>query len=331
MNVSEIYKKAVKIGMLNDPRGYDTADRDLKLALKEFESLQCKEYFDKERLVNPYIDTRILHDSGQEPVKTVLCGIDIDTSELLLADRLGLKSESAIDLVITHHPEGHALAMLHDVMKIQAKIFNRQGVPINVAESIMAERMKEVERKIMPLNHEKSVDAAKLLNISLLCIHTPADNMVHSYLQRIFDERNPNEADTKNTKAYQPIETLDDIINALLEIDEYKESAKGGVLPKITVGDPTRTAGRVVVDMTGGTEGHEDIYKTLPQSGINTIVCMHQSEEHKKKAEEAHVNVVIAGHIASDNLGLNLLFDEIFENTSINVLSCSGFRRFKRK
>ena len=38
---------------------------------------------------------------------------------------------------------------------------------------------------------------------------------------------------------------------------------------------------------------------------------MHISDEHKKEAEKHHINVVIAGHIASDNLGMNLLLDSV--------------------
>lgn len=43
------------------------------------------------------------------------------------------------------------------------------------------------------------------------------------------------------------------------------------------------------------------------------------------------MNVVIAGHIASDNLGLNLLLDQILEGEDIKVLECSGFIRVKRQ
>jgi putative NIF3 family GTP cyclohydrolase 1 type 2 len=57
---------------------------------------------------------------------------------------------------------------------------------------------------------------------------------------------------------------------------------------------------------------------------------MHLSEDHRKEAEKNHVNVVIAGHIASDNLGLNLLFDHITESGELIILECSGFRRVIR-
>ena len=79
--------------------------------------------------------------------------------------------------------------------------------------------------------------------------------------------------------------------------------------------------------MTGGTEGSKDIFQSLTTSGVNTIVAMHLSEEHRKEAEKNHLNVIIAGHIASDNLGLNLLFDSILDD-GIDVLECSGFKRY---
>ena len=88
-------------------------------------------------------------------------------------------------------------------------------------------------------------------------------------------------------------------------------------------------AGRAVfVDMTGGTEGSKDIFPSLIQSGVTTVVGMHFSDDHKKEAEKSNLNLVIAGHISSDNLGLNLLFDQVAPD--VELLECSGYRRFKR-
>jgi hypothetical protein len=42
------------------------------------------------------------------------------------------------------------------------------------------------------------------------------------------------------------------------------------------------------------------------------------------------MNVIVAGHISSDNLGLNLLIDEISKGDSLEILECSGFKRFSR-
>ncbi len=65
---------------------------------------------------------------------------------------------------------------------------------------------------------------------------------------------------------------------------------------------------------------------------MNTIVAMHLSEEHRKEAEKNHLNVVIAGHISSDNLGMNLLLDEVGKSAGspLTVHECSGFRRISR-
>jgi hypothetical protein len=59
---------------------------------------------------------------------------------------------------------------------------------------------------------------------------------------------------------------------------------------------------------------------------------MHMSEDHLKKVKDHNLNVVIAGHISSDNLGLNLLLDQIEKEAKekFQVINCSGFRRIRR-
>ena len=76
--------------------------------------------------------------------------------------------------------------------------------------------------------------------------------------------------------------------------------------------------------MTGGTSGPKAIYQKLAQEGFGTIVGMHMNEDHKKEAEASQINVVIAGHIASDSLGMNLVFDQLREQGLLNVIPCSG-------
>jgi putative NIF3 family GTP cyclohydrolase 1 type 2 len=56
---------------------------------------------------------------------------------------------------------------------------------------------------------------------------------------------------------------------------------------------------------------------------------MHIGEKHRKEAEKNHINVIIAGHMASDSLGLNLMLDE-FVKQGIQVQTCSGLTRFAR-
>ena len=126
-------------------------------------------------------------------------------------------------------------------------------------------------------------------------------------------------------------DTLGDIIDILRDMPEYNPAAKQNSGPKVIKGDSSSKAGRIFVDMTGGTEGPKDIFKKLSEAGVSTLVCMHLSEEHFKKAKEEHMNVVIAGHIASDNIGLNIMLDELEKKEKFKILACSGFRRFSRK
>jgi hypothetical protein len=318
VKLGEIYKTIVNVGIERDPRGKDKVKRELLKVKKEYNNLTAKdkEFYDQERLVHPYTDTRILFGKKDTDIKTMLVGIDIEVGEVLLADRLKEKGER-IDLLVSHHPEGMALAGFFNVMYMQIDILNILGIPINIAESLMSDRIKEVERKVMPTNHMRSVDATRLMDIAFMTCHTPADNCVASYLQDLMDKKKP--------------ETLGNIIDVLLDMPEYRESARNSCPPKIIRGSTSNKAGKVFVDMTGGTEGSKNMFSRLSQAGISTLVCMHLSEDHFKKAQEEHMNVIIAGHIASDNIGLNLLLDELEKKDKFKILTCSGFRRFKRR
>ncbi len=317
MNLTEFYKFVVEEGISQDPRGVERVKLDMKRRKEEFEKMEGakKRGFDQETLTNPYSDTRILNDTKKE-VKNILVGIDIETPELLLADRLKSQGKK-IDLVLAHHPEGRAYANFYEVMGMQADILNKYGVPINIAEDLLAKRMKDVSRKVMPVNHFRAVDAAELLDISFICVHTPADNFVTSYLQELMDKKEP--------------ERVEDTIGLLQDVPEYEQATARGSGPKVTVGSEKRRAGKIFVDMTGGTEGSEEALEKLSDSGVGTIVGMHMSEKHYHNAEKFHINVVIAGHMASDTLGLNLLLDRAIKKFGpLNVISCSGFYRVDR-
>jgi len=317
VKLREFFDRAIEAGMQADPRGREAIERDLQETKRTYDELKPEDRadFDLERLTNPYADSRILHGDPDRPVRRVLVGIDVETPELLLADRLNEKG-AAIDLVLGHHPEGRAYAGFYDVMKMQADILCRFGVPINVAESQLGGRMKEVERSVLPVNHTRPVDAARLLGLPFACIHTPADNLVASHLQSLFEREQPAK--------------LRDVMKLLKGIPEYRSAGRNNAGPRIFLGSDDQRPGKVFVDMTGGTSGSKDTLERLSQSGVGTMVCMHMSEDHRKEAEKHHLRVVIAGHVSSDTLGLNLLLDEIEKRERIDILECSGFTRIKR-
>jgi hypothetical protein len=67
----------------------------------------------------------------------------------------------------------------------------------------------------------------------------------------------------------------------------------------------------------------------MANAGVGTILAMHQSEKHREAAEKANINVVIAGHISSDSIGVNLFLDEL-EKKGIKIIPCSGLIRYSR-
>ncbi len=316
MKLKDIYKLAVQMGLDNDPRGPVPAQRQLAKAKKTFEKLPAplKDEFDKERLTNPFADTRVLYGDEKLEVRSVIAGIDVETPELLLVDRLRAKGQT-IDLVIGHHPEASAYAGLADVMPMQSDLWQGFGVPVNVGDALLDERMREVARGIMPVNKDRPLDAARLLDLPFMCCHTPADNMVTSLL-------------TKDVAAAAP-DTLQDVVDWLKTYPEYKAAAKAGSGPTIVVGGPDSRAGTIFIDMTGGTGGPPKAIEKLVNAGVGTIVGMHMSEKTRDEAVKHHLNVVIAGHIASDSIGLNLILDAL-EKKGIDVAAFSGLIRVKR-
>ena len=317
MKLGEIYRKAIYLGMKNDPRSEEGARKDLERAQKEFEELKedQKKEFDRERLDNPYADTRLLYGENEREVKRALVGIDMEVGEVLLAERLEEKGRK-VDLLLSHHPEGRALASLYEVMGMQADILHKYGVPIAVAEGILEGRIKEVQRRLMPSNHTRSVDVAALLDIPFLCVHTPADNMVTTYLQRILDEEKPF--------------LVKDVLDLLKEIPEYQEGIRNHNGPNLQLGSEKRRAGKIFVDMTGGTGGSKEAFEKIARTDVGTIVGMHIGEDHRTEAEKNHLNVIIAGHIPSDTLGINLFLDEVEREGKLDIIACSGFRRVSR-
>jgi len=318
VKLGEIYDQAVMLGIKNDPRSEETARRELERARKEYEELKedQKREFDLECLTNPYADTRLLYGDREREVCRVLAGIDMEVGEVLLADRLRDKG-SKVDLILSHHPEGRALASFYEVMGMQADILHKFGVPIAVAEGILEGRIKEVQRKVMPSNHTRAVDVAALLDIPFLCVHTPADNMVTTYLQKRMDEEKPF--------------LVKDALEMLKKIPEYEEGIRNHGGPTVLLGSEKRRAGKVFVDMTGGTGGSKEAFEKIARTEVGTIVGMHIGEEHRTEAEKCHLNVIIAGHIPSDSLGFNLLLDELEKQGRLEIIPCSGFRRISRK
>lgn len=318
MKLQKIYEFIIASGMETDPRGAKVVQESLKKTREEYGALPAKDkkWFDTDKLKNPYDDSRLLNGQADKEIKTIMAGIDIDTSELLLIDRLNGSGRQKINLALSHHPQGKAFAGLYEVMRMQADIYENLGIPINVAEGLLGDRKNEVWRRTHAANHQRAANAAQLLEIPFLCAHTPADNHAVNFLQKLFDRKKPQQ--------------LKDIMDILLDIEEYRIAAKNNNAPVILFGAPRNKTGKIFTDMTGGTEGPKDIADHLLAAGVGTVVGMHVSEELYKKLQGKNINVIVAGHISSDSLGLNLLLDKLEKSGNLKILSCSGYTRIKR-
>jgi len=291
MKLSSLYNQVVRQGSRRDPRT-------------------------NRGKIKSYADTTILYGRRDTEVKTMMVGIDIEVGEMLLADRI--RQESGLDLVVSHHPEGRAWAEFYEVMLLQVDMLVKAGVSRAVAQALVDERKREVARRVMPNNHMRCVDAARILDMPFMCVHTPADNHASWFIEGLMAKTKPRK--------------LEDVIGVLNTVPEYQEAIKESSGPRIILGNPKRETGKIFVEMTGGTEGSKEVFGKLYKTGIRTLVSMHMSEDHLRKVKDHNLNVVIAGHISSDNLGLNLLLDQIEKEAKekFQVIDCSGFRRISR-
>lgn len=318
MELKRLYQEIIKKGIEADVRSRKEIEAILKKRKQEYEKLNKKEkeHFDLDTLFNPFSDTRVLYGDLKSNITSIIVGIDVDGGELLLVDKLREKGKK-IDLVVSHHPQGRAYANFYEVMDLQIDVFAKEGVSLSVCENLLEERKSQVARRVSAANHLRAVDIARLLDIKFLCMHTPCDNLAYQYLKKIIDKTKPK--------------TLGEIIDMLLDISEYSAAANNNNPPRIVVGSKNSRCQNIHLEFTGGTEGPEEIYKELSSRGIDTIIAMHQSEEHFKKCKEFNINVIIASHIASDSLGVNLMCDYLESKEKFTIYEFSGFRRFTHK
>ena len=252
--------------------------------------------------------TEIPGDSGivveGENLKKAAFGVDMEAAEMMIARELG------VDLVITHHPVGGSPRLnLFKVMDNQITRMVAAGVPINKAQKVLQEQKGKVERSLHVTNYDRAASAARLLKMPFMGIHTPADLLTESKVQSHLD-------DTLEAKS-----TVADVISSLLQLPEYKNAL---TKPEIRVGSEKDYAGKVFVTMAGGTNGGVNVAKAYFEAGIGTLVCMHMPEDVIKAVREQNIgNIIVAGHMASDSIGINLIIKAL-EARGMEVIRMSG-------
>lgn len=320
MKLHKFFQQAVAFGIEADPRGKKQIDKVLGKYKKKAEKLSAKEKetFDMERTWNPYSDCRIINGSGEEEIRVFMVGIDIETAEILLADRLRERGQK-IDGLLIHHPEGRALADLEKVLPLQADLLHLLGVPVNSSDALLRPRMDKIWRAIHADNLLRVERAAQLMDFPAVVCHTITDNLAWRFME-------------KNICAKE-YDDLGEIIDAIGEIPEYKHYAKKGNPPIIVNGGRGTRPGKIVAtEFTGGTNGPEELIESQARAGVGTILSMHVTEKSLEEAKKHHVNMIQCSHMASDSLGMNLLLDKMKKlDPKLTFLEVSGFVRVERK
>ncbi len=240
-------------------------------------------------------------------VRRVLMGVDMDTPELLLAKQLGF------DCVVSHHPRNTS-ADLVGVLDHHVELLTAQGVPLARAREIVEAKKAARHYVWHSANTRRSESAARLLNMPYLCIHSPADVISERRVQSFLDERFLNRPDA----------TLGAVVDAMVEIDEYAKSVRR---PLIRVGNRDSRAGRICVSMTGLSNLGAEGLRAYFDAGVGTVIHMHMQEKEVKTAAEWNAgSVIVAGHMASDSIGLNEIA-RAWEADGLEVTAMSGIVR----
>ncbi len=320
MKLQKFFEKAVALGIDHDPRGKKQIEKMLKKTTEKQKKLTGKEaeLFDKERMWNPFPDCRIISGDGSEEFTHLMVGIDIETPEVLLADRLREKG-TKIDGLLIHHPEGRALADLDKVMPLQIDLLASVGVPVTHSEGLLRPRMDKIWRSIHADNLFRVERAAELMDFPAVCCHTITDNLVWAFMEKYICKHEYDE--------------LGEVMTAILNIPEYKKFALKGNPPIIANGSRGGRTGKIcATEFTGGTNGPEEFFEEKSRAGVGTVLSMHVTEKSLEEAKKHHVNIIQCSHMASDALGVNLMLDEMKKtDPKMTFVEVSGFVREERK
>lgn len=320
MKLKQFFSRAVDLGIKYDPRGKEQIEKMLKKYKDKAKKLDKDDmdHFDMERTWNPFPDCRIMNGDDNADFTHLFVGIDIETPELLLIDRLRERGKK-IDGVLIHHPEGRALADLEKVMPLQIDLLASVGVPVNFTEGLLRPRMDRIWRSIHADNLFRAERAAELLNIPAAVCHTITDNMVWTFME-------------KHVCKHQ-YDDLGEILKAIGEIPEYKYYTRKGNPPIIVSGGKSSRPGKVfATEFTGGTNGPEEFFEAKARAGVGTVLSMHVTEKSLEEAKKHHINIIQCSHMASDALGINLMLDEMKKaDPKMTFTEASGFIRVERK
>lgn len=265
-------------------------------------------------------DTCVVHDTGR-PVAKAMASINATTGDLLLAKQLGC------DAFLLHHPlAGDARLNFHRVLERMIELLVEHGVPEEAARVATHGLRRRSRYADHAADWDHLASAARLLDITLLNIHLPADELGRIEMAHAIDNLGD---DT----------TVEDVIHALRAIPEL--AAPANEILHVPEG-PTGSAGRIAVMHAGGTNGGAEAAEALfdqtahnPDGPVRTVIYIHLSGDSVKRLEQRASEgkpgtVIVTGHLASDAIGMNLLIDSLVGAFDTEIIKHGGLVPFPR-
>ncbi|MCL6581010.1 MAG: hypothetical protein K6U08_05255 [Firmicutes bacterium] len=242
-----------------------------------------------------------------EAVRRVLFGIDVGPAELILAKQLGL------DAAIAHHPnpfvQSYAAILDKHVDQMVAA-----GVPREEAVAAVAPLKEAVTLAYHQGNYGLVVSCARLLGLAYMNIHNPLDEIGRRLMDGAVQDA---------VRAAGPEARVKDVVAGLMSLPEFQTAP---TRPLVVLGDPENPAGRVVVVHGAGTNGRAPVALAYFRHGVGTVVYIHldYAELVRLRGEAPRgANLVVAGHIAADLVGINP-FVRALEERGVEVVRASG-------
>lgn len=237
-------------------------------------------------------------------IRRVMIGIDIGPAEMLLAKQLGF------DCVIAHHPAGFVPDRF-SVYQRHVLQMTSFGVPRDMAERMVETRRAQLTATTSTDNYDRTPSVAKLLEMPFLNIHNPWDEMGRRRMQDTVDAHIQKYSDA----------TVGSVITALGAMAEF-QMAETRI--EVRAGSAEAPAGRVVVSHGAYTNGGYAVASAYLRRGANTVICIHfPVDDAVRISREGLGNLVVAGHIASDSVGITPFVQEL-RGRGLEVICMSG-------
>lgn len=236
-------------------------------------------------------------------IRRLLIGIDIGAGELLYARQYGF------DAVIAHHPLGLVDAWRCFAAHVEHLV--HAGVPREEAAAAVAPRLEALALRGQAENFDRLTSLARLLDVPLLNIHQPLDEIGRRILQQTIDA----------CLARAGTATLRDVAEALEALPEFRAAP---TRVRIALGDPAAPAGHVVMSHAAYTNGGAAVASAYFRHGVDTVVTIHLDPmDLAGLRATGRGQVLVSGHIASDAVGLNPYIARL-EQIGIEVVRISG-------